>query len=276
MLKLLAIIGAGNMAEAIARGILRAKVCAASQIVATDPSAQRRALFAQDLHIPTTESNADASRDARIITLAVKPQKMAEALAAIRDVIDPERTLLISIAAGIRIEFIRSQLGSTRPWRIVRAMPNTPMLVGAGVTALARGEHATDDDLQQARQIFEAGGPVIEVAEDKLDAVTAISGSGPAYFFYLVEQMIRAGVENGLSETEAMLLAARTAVGAGRMLESTSESPAELRRKVTSPGGTTAAAIDTMSSGGFERIIGDAIRAATERGRELGKSSPST
>jgi pyrroline-5-carboxylate reductase len=150
-------------------------------------------------------------------------------------------------------------------------MPNTPMLVGAGVTAIAPSEHATSDDLATARRIFEAGGPVIELTEDKLDAVTAVSGSGPAYFFYLVEQMIRAGMENGLTESEATLLATRTAIGAGRMLELSNETAGELRRKVTSPGGTTAAAIATMSQAGFERMIADAVRDATNRGRELGR-----
>ena len=120
-----------------------------------------------------------------------------------------------------------------------------------------------------ARNLFEAGGAVIELPENQLHAVTAVSGSGPAYFFYLVEQMTRAGVENGLSESDAALLATRTAIGAGRMLESSADSANELRRKVTSPGGTTAAAIAQMSAGGFEAIISDAIRAATNRGREL-------
>jgi pyrroline-5-carboxylate reductase len=150
-------------------------------------------------------------------------------------------------------------------------MPNTPLLVGAGVTALTRGRDVTDGDFKCASQLFESGGPVIEVAEDKLDAVTAVSGSGPAYFFYLVEQMIRAGVEYGLTDSEATLLATRTAIGAGLMLESSADSASELRRKVTSSGGTTAAAIDSMSKAGFDRIISDAIRAATNRGRELGK-----
>ncbi|MBC8108043.1 MAG: pyrroline-5-carboxylate reductase [Anaerolineae bacterium] len=265
----LAILGAGNMAEAIGRGLIRAHVFTPSQIIASDPSPTRREFFERELSIRTTSSNRDAARDATIVLLSVKPQHMSTALVGLPDVIDPQTTLIITIAAGISIEFIQSQLGAGKRWRIVRAMPNTPMLVGAGVTAIARGPHATDEGLAAARQIFEAGGAVIEVSEDKLHAVTAVSGSGPAYFFYLVEQMIRAGIENGLSESEATLLATRTAIGAGRMLEATTDSTAELRRKVTSPGGTTAAAIERMSAGGFEAIIADAIRAATHRGREL-------
>ena len=269
----LALIGAGNMSEAIARGMLRANLFRADELNASDPSPERRALFDQALRIPTTDSNVDAARDATIVMLAVKPQKMTHALTDLRPVLDASRSLIISIAAGIGIDFIRQQLGASSPWRIVRAMPNTPMLVGAGVTAIARGADASDADVAAARRIFEATGPVIEVAEEKLDAVTAVSGSGPAYFFFLVEQMTKAGVENGLTESEAATLARQTAIGVGRMLEAVSESPAELRRRVTSPGGTTAAAIESMSAAGFERIITDAIRAATIRGRELGKSS---
>ena len=266
----LAILGAGNMAEAIARGVIRANLFHAPDIIAADPSPDRRAFFERELGIRTTDSNQDAVRDASIVFLSVKPQHMIAALSGLGNLIDPGKTLVISIAAGIAIDFIQTQLGATKPWRIIRAMPNTPMLVGAGATAIARGPHATPDDLASARKLFEAGGSVIEVAEDKLHAVTAVSGSGPAYFFYLVEQMIRAGMENGLSESEATLLATQTAIGAGRMLESTIDSASELRRKVTSPGGTTAAAIDSMSNAGFERIISDAIRAAANRGRELG------
>lgn len=266
----LALIGAGNMSEAIARALLGSNVFRADEIIASDPSPDRRALFDRELSIRTTNSNVDAARDARIILLAVKPQKMADALADLRVAAWGDLPLIISIAAGTSIDSIAAQLGSDKPWRIVRAMPNTPMLVGAGVTAIAPGEHATPDDLASTRRIFEAGGPVIQVVDDKLNAVTAVSGSGPAYFFYLVEQMIRAGIENGLTEPEATLLATRTAMGAARMLESTPDSPSELRRKVTSPGGTTAAAIASMSAAGFERMIADAIRAATNRGRELG------
>lgn len=265
-----AILGAGNMAEAIARGLIRSHVFEPAQIIASDPSPHRREFLQRDLQIRTTDSNRDAATAATILLISVKPQHMAAALAGLGDAIDPLQILIISIAAGISIDFIRSQLGRDKPWRIVRAMPNTPMLVGAGATAIARGELATDDDLAVVRKLFESGSAVIELSEDKLHAVTAVSGSGPAYLFYLVEQMIRAGMENGLSESEATMLARQTAIGAGRMLESTDESAAELRRKVTSPGGTTTAAIERMSAGGFEATIADAIRAATNRARELG------
>ncbi|CAN5671163.1 pyrroline-5-carboxylate reductase [soil metagenome] len=258
------------MAEAIASGVLRAKLFAPADIIVADPSAHRREFFQRELGTRAVEKNSDAARNVDILLLAVKPQHMASALLGLGELMQPQRVLIISIAAGISIDFMQSKLGDDKPWRIVRAMPNTPMLVGAGVTAIARGRHANDSDLLLARTLFEAGGAVIELSEEKLHAVTAVSGSGPAYFFYLVEQMARAGMKNGLSESEATLLSRHTAIGAGRMLESASESAAELRQRVTSPGGTTAAAIARMSAGGFEAIIADAIGSATNRGRELG------
>jgi len=153
---------------------------------------------------------------------------------------------------------------------VIRAMPNTPMLVGKGMVALARGRAAREQDLAAARRIFEAGATVLELDEEKMDAVTAMSGSGPAYFFYLVEQMIRAGVTLGLSPQEAEVLATRTCIGAAAMLEGSKERPQELRKKVTSPGGTTQAAIEMMESEQIGEILVAAIRRAAERSRELG------
>ena len=150
-------------------------------------------------------------------------------------------------------------------------MPNTPMLVGEGMVAMAAGTHATAQDMAAARRIFESAASVIEVSEDKIDAVTAVSGSGPAYFFYLVEHMIRAGGELGLTPEQSHALATRTALGAAKMLVSSSDSPQELRRKVTSPGGTTQAAIEHMQAQRLDQIIVDAIKAAQRRSRELGQ-----
>src|SRR5262249_45320401 len=160
----------------------------------------------------------------------------------LRDALEPS-VLIISIAASISTDFIEKHLAAGKKWRIIRAMPNTPMLVGRGMTALARGAHASEKDLTCARRIFESAGTVIEVDEDKMNAVTALSGSGPAYFFYLVEQMICAATELGMTQEQAHVLATQTALGAATMLTLSSDSPQELRRKVTSPGGTTQAAI---------------------------------
>lgn len=265
----LGILGAGNMAEAIIRGLLRAAVLAPRQVIASDVSADRRALFANELKVRATESNAEAARDARVILLSVKPQKMAEALAGIGEVLNPD-ALVISIAAGISSNYIERHLGGGRAWRVIRTMPNTPMLVGEGMVGLARGAHATADDVATARRLFASAATVIEVREDQIDAVTAVSGSGPAYFFFLVEQMVRAGVEMGLTPDQAHQLATRTALGAAKMLTTSADSPSELRRKVTSPNGTTHAAITYMESHGLPDVVVNALKAAERRGKELG------
>ncbi len=266
----LAIIGAGNMAEAIARAVLSAGVFKPDEIVAADVSVQRRELFERELRVRCVEHASEAVGTAMIVLLAVKPQHMDQVLRSIQPVLEPD-VLAISIAAGVPIEFIERRL-APKPIRVIRTMPNTPMLVGAGMVAMAPGTRATKADLDQARRLFEPAAAVIEVSEDKLDAVTALSGSGPAYLFYLVEQMIRAGVEMGLNENEATTLTVRTAIGSGKMLEALHESPPELRRLVTSPGGTTEAAINHMQHRHLDQIIIDAIKDAQRRGRELGTS----
>ena len=265
----LAIIGAGNMAEAIARSVIASGVIAKESIVAADVSANRREVFAKQIGVRAVEKNEEAARGAKMILLSVKPQHMKDVLGGIAGVL-AEDVLIVSIAAGISSGFIEKNLGAGKPWRVIRAMPNTPMLMGKGMVALARGRQASAADLASARKIFEAGATVLELDESKMDAVTAMSGSGPAYFFYLVEQMIKAGLSLGLSESEALVLASRTCIGAAAMLEGSSDSPQELRKKVTSPGGTTQAAIELMESEQLDQILVAAIRRAAERSRELG------
>ena len=265
----LGILGSGNMAEAIARGVVRSGLLLSDQIYAADPSPQRRAVFSEELGIRTTAENREVAREARMLLLSVKPQQMKDVLAAIGPVARPD-ALFISIAAGISSRFIEEHLGDNQNWRVIRTMPNTPMLVGEGMVALARGRHATEADAAEARKLFEAAADVIEVAEDKLDAVTGVSGSGPAYFFYLVEQIISAGCELGLSAEESRKLAIKTCAGAARMLATSSDSPAELRRKVTSPGGTTQAAITHLEQNQVGLRIIEAVKAAARRSRELG------
>ena len=271
----LGIIGAGNMAEAIARGILSKQVLRPSEMIAADTAPPRRELFANELKIRCVEDNPTVAGDAQTILLSVKPQHMAAALAAIAPVMSP-RTLIVSIAAGISTAFIEKHLGGGaggggKNWRVVRTMPNTPMLVGEGMVAIAAGAHATPDDLAAARKLFQAAAEVIEVTEDKMDTVTAVSGSGPAYFFFLVEQMIRAAMELGMTPDQAKLLATKTAAGAAKMLATSADPPDVLRRKVTSPGGTTEAAITHMTKQHWDQITVDAIKAAQRRGKELGQ-----
>src|SRR5438067_5320827 len=268
----LAILGAGNMAEAIARGVLGKGVFKPDQIIAADPVEARRKLFSEQLGVKSVTDNAEAARDAKVLLLSTKPYQMKEALAPVGAVMS-ENTLVISIAAGITSRSIVEALGAGKKWRVIRTMPNTPMLVGEGVVGMAPGEHATREDLATARRIFEAAADVIELPEDKIDAVTALSGSGPAYFYFLVEHLVRAGIEMGLKPEDATKMAIKTAAGAGKLLSSSIESPAELRRKVTTPGGTTHAAISHMESKDFGKIVVDGIKAAEARGRELGKHS---
>jgi len=265
----LGILGAGNMAEAIARGLIDHQVLPASQIIAADVSPERREVFQSKLGIHAVDNNLDVARQARAILLSVKPQQMKDALAGIGTVLQPDQ-LIVSIAAGISTSFIENNLQTTRPARVIRTMPNTPVLVGEGMVALSRGAHASADDLAAARRLFESSARVIEVEERLLDAVTAISGSGPAYVFFLVEQMIRAGIEMGLTPDHARLLAIQTTVGSAKMLASSTDAPQDLRRKVTSPGGTTHAAITHMETHALPAIIVEALHQAERRGKELG------
>jgi pyrroline-5-carboxylate reductase len=268
----LAIIGAGNMAEAIVRGVLKARLIEPSRIIAADIAEARRRVFSGELGVATTEANTMAAGGSSIVLLSVKPQQMQTTLAELGPSLGRE-TLIISIAAGISTAKIAQGLGDgmgNGQWRIVRAMPNTPMLVGEGMVALCAGGRADAADLRRARELFECAAQVVEVNEAQMDAVTAVSGSGPAYVFYLAEQMIAAGESAGLSGEHARALSLQTILGAARMLASSDHAPAELRRKVTSPGGTTQAAIEHMERAKVGPAIQEAIAAAVRRGRELG------
>jgi len=265
----LAIVGAGNMAEAITRGILRAGLIPPDQIRAADPAEPRRKLFQTELGIAATDDNRHAVQGARIVLLSVKPYQAKDVLTHLGAAMDPG-ALLVSIAAGISSRFIEETLGHGRPWRVVRTMPNTPMLVGSGMAAIAPGRNATPADLDTARSLFQAAATVIQVDESKIDAVTAISGSGPAYFFFLVEQLIAAGIELGLSPADAATLAKQTAFGSSRMMLESPDAPATLRAKVTTPNGTTHAAITHLEKCDWPAITRQAVHAAARRSRELG------
>ncbi len=266
----LAFIGAGNMAEAVARGLIASKTLTPDKMIAFDVSPERRQAFEQQLQIKCVIDNLEAVREASAVLLAVKPQQMADALAGIGSAIT-EKTLVISIAAGINTRFIETHLGLGRDWKVVRTMPNTPMLVGLGAVAIAPGKFATKADVTVAATFFSPAAEVVEVTEDKLDAVTALSGSGPAYVFYLLEHMIAAGVELGLTKEQSELLAKQTVLGSASMAKTSADSPQELRRKVTSPNGTTQAAIESMDASNVGAHVRQAIAAACARSIELGK-----
>jgi pyrroline-5-carboxylate reductase len=264
----LSFIGAGNMAEAMIRGLLRGNVFAPGDVVASGPRAERMRELAEAYGIGTTANNREAAA-ARIVVLSVKPQILSKVLDEVADAIDPE-ALVISIAAGVPVAAIQSRLpGGTR---VVRAMPNTPALVDAAATAIAGGEHARESDLADAKRIFDSIGITVILDESLLDAVTGLSGSGPAYVFLILEALSDAGVKVGLSRRTAQLLAAQTVLGSAKLLLETNEHPGRLKDMVTSPGGTAITGLHTLEAGGVRTTLMNAVEAATRRSRELGEA----
>lgn len=261
----LGFLGAGNMAEAIARAAIDKGVLPPQAMIAADPALARRDVF-QAMGVAAAETNAEVIRQSRQVMIAVKPQVMA---AAARDLMKGYRDeqVIISIMAGIRCAKLGEAIG--RPARIVRVMPNTSLMVGEGMAGIALGEHARPGDDDFAMALFSAGGKAIRVQEALLDAITAVSGSGPAYVFYLAEAMEQAAAALGLKE-HASLLVRQTILGAAQLLAQSPDTPAELRRKVTSPGGTTEAAIRHMDDNRVRDVIVAALAAAERRSRELG------
>ena len=266
--KKIALLGTGNMAEALVKGLLRAGTAGADEILCAEPRAERREEIAARYGVTTLASNLEATEQADIIVLSVKPQTMEQLLDEIAPAVD-HRKVVISIAAGVSIAAIARKLGAGV--RIVRTMPNTPALVGAGATALARGAHATDADLEQARALFQAVGTTVIVEEQHLDAVTGLSGSGPAFLFLVIEALADGGVKVGLARPVALALAAQTVLGSGKLVLETGEHPGRLKDQVTSPGGTAIAGVHALEQGGLRAALMAAVEAATKRSRELGE-----
>lgn len=264
----IAFIGGGRMGAALIKGILNAQLLDADKIIVAEPDEARQTYLSTTFGVAVHPRNETVLEQCGIVILAVKPQIMAQVLAGISHQVR-DKQLLISIAAGITIDFIVKHLG--RECRAVRVMPNTPALVLEGVSALCRGSRASQQDLDTAVAIFKAVGRTVLVAEKDLDAVTGLSGSGPAYVFSFIEALIEAGVEQGLNRPVAETLVMQTVLGAARLAMSGNDSPAELIRMVTSPGGTTLAGLEKLQSAGFKKIIIEAVAAATRRSRELGQ-----
>ena len=250
-------------------GVLRAKVLTASQIIASDVSESRREYFTKTTGIKTTAENNEVAGHSEYLLLSIKPQMAPDALKGIGTVASVD-TCMISIMAGISCAAIEKHLGNGKSWKIIRTMPNTPMLVGEGMVGISKGQHASTENLNWANKLFAAGADIVSVNEEQIDAVTAVSGSGPAYFFYFIEHMIKSGVALGLDAEQARQLSIKTILGAAKMLQTSTDSPAELRRKVTSPAGTTHAAITHMEKNHVGETLQDAMTAAAKRSRELG------
>ena len=261
----IAFIGGGNMAEAIMRGLLREDVGVGICVAEISPK-RRDELTALFPNVRVVGDAAEAADWGEVIILAIKPQQAESVIDLIERVVTPNK-LVISIMAGIPSAKIESLL--LPGCRVVRAMPNTPALIGAGATAVCTGRKATADDLDLARQIFALIGVAVSVDEKAMDAITGLSGSGPAYVFTFIEALSDAGVKCGLTRDVAAQMAAQTVLGAARMVVETGEHPTLLKEKVTSPGGTTIAGLHALESGSFRGVIMDAVEAATLRSKEL-------
>ena len=263
--KSIGFIGGGNMAEAIIKGLLAGGVQAGSIIVA-EPLELRREFLATRYGVAASNNGPEVADKADIIILAIKPQMAAGALDDLAPSISPAK-LVISIMAGISTAFMEEHLPAGL--RVVRVMPNTAALIQAAASAICPGKNATEGDLETASEIFSRVGTVVTTQEKLMDAVTGLSGSGPAYVFSFIEALSDAGVKNGLARDVSLQLAVQTVLGAARMVSETGEHPALLKEKVTSPGGTTIAGLHTLENGRFHGLIMDAVDSASSRSKEL-------
>jgi pyrroline-5-carboxylate reductase len=261
------LVGGGNMALALVRGLLASGRVTASAVRASDPSEARRTLLATTHGITTTELNDEIAAWANVVVLAVKPQAIETAIRSLASALSPG-TLVVSIAAGVPLAVLEALLPAGT--HVVRAMPNTPAMALAGATALAPGAQATKADIETARGLFEAVGSAVVVDEPLLDAVTGLSGSGPAYVMLVIEALADGGVKMGLSREAALALAAQTVYGSAKLLIETKEHPARLKDMVTSPAGTTIAGLHALESGGLRPALIGAVERATQRSQELG------
>ncbi len=263
----IAFLGGGQMAEALIGGLLAAHVGEPPSIYATDPLVGRREVLKSRFCIEVSEHNTMAVRAADMVVLAVKPQAMPTLLAEVGTALTGK--LVVSIAAGVTTAWIRERIAAPRG--IVRAMPNMPALVRAGATAVAYETGLSASDVAMVQALFEAVGSVVSVEEGLMDAVTGLSGSGPAYVFVAIEALADGGVKMGLPRATAELLAAQTVLGAARMVLERGEHPARLKDQVASPGGTTIAGLHQLEAGGIRSCLMAAVEAATKRSQELGR-----
>ena len=264
-------LGAGKMATALAKGFIRAKLVTPKQIIASDPVSAATAAFAREIGAKITASNSEVARFANLLILAVKPDQVSGVLADIRDHFT-ERHVLISIAAGVPIAKLEAGLGGGTA-RVIRIMPNTPALVGASASAYALGKSARPEDGEFAQKLFSSVGLAFRLKEYLLDAVTGLSGSGPAYVYLFIEGLSDGGVAAGLPRDVATKLAAQTVLGSAKMVLDTGLHPGALKDMVTSPGGTTIEGLHELEKGKLRAAAISAVRAATEKSKKLGQGS---
>jgi pyrroline-5-carboxylate reductase len=262
-------LGAGKMATALAKGFLRAGLVKSSNLFASDVAKGALDAFSAETQATVSTTNTATVTAADILFLAVKPDQVADVLQQLKPTLDPSRHLLISIAAGVSL----ARLEAAAPGqRFIRVMPNTPALVGASASAFSAGSLATAADTTLARKLLSSVGIAFEVKEKLLDAVTGLSGSGPAYAFMMIEALADGGVAAGLPRTIAQQLAAQTLLGAARMVLETGEHPGALKDAVCSPGGTTIEAVHELEKGGLRAALITAVRASAEKSKKLGQS----
>ncbi|MEO1228091.1 MAG: pyrroline-5-carboxylate reductase [Myxococcota bacterium] len=265
--KRLAVVGCGNLGRALVAGLIESGAMSPDRIAVSNRRSERSRAMAERFQVRAADDNVDCVSGADVVLVAVKPQIVPGVLEELAG--PAQDALVISVAAGVSSGRIESEL--ERNPRVVRAMPNTPAVIKQSATALAPGAHATEEDLNLARSIFEAVGRVVVVDENHLDAVTGLSGSGPAYVFLMIEAFADAGVKVGLSREVALELAVQTIQGSARLLQETQEHPGRLKDQVTSPGGCAIAGLHTLEEGGLRTTLMNAVEAATRRASELGK-----
>lgn len=263
-------IGSGNMARAIIKGMLNVGLVDAGQITVADALPEQIERVQQETGVKGAATNRELAAQSDILIVATKPYHVAGVMAEIRDLLQPERHLVISICAGVRTSLIEEAAGDGI--RVIRVMPNTPALLGNGSAGIASGASATPEDLELATRIFNSVGTSVVLGEEKLDAVTGVTGSGPAYVFRFIEALIAAAEDQGLSREEAAALVPQMVLGSARMAIESDKSLAELRQAVTTPGGTTAAGLKVLEEGDFVQLISDCVAAATARSRELAEA----
>jgi pyrroline-5-carboxylate reductase len=263
----LGFIGAGKLAGSVIRGLMRAKFCPPNQIIASEPNEQTRATLQKDTGIAVTAENAEVAEKAEVIFIAVKPPMVLPVLAELKDKL--KNKLVISLAGGVRIGSMEKVCDA----RIMRALTNTPSAICRAATGITRGSRTTNEDVDLAKKIFGAIGVVVEINEEQIDIVTALSGSGPAFIYTVVEALAAGGTKLGLANDVAMELAIQTARGAAEIMLETKMSPEELRRMVVTPGGTTAAGLAVMEKLGMSESLIAAVEAATKRGQEMAKEN---
>jgi pyrroline-5-carboxylate reductase len=262
-------LGAGKMATALAKGFVRAEISFPKELIAADPYEAARKHFSEALGAQTVSSNLEVAQAATILILATKPDQVGDALAEISGAFTSNH-LLISIAAGVTLATLEAALPAGA--RVIRVMPNTPALVGAGASAFALGKSATTADGELAKKLLSAVGIAFQVKENLLDAVTGLSGSGPAYVYQFIEALSDGGVASGLPRDIATQLAAQTVLGGAKMVLETGQHPGALKDQVTSPGGTTIEGLHALEKGKLRATVISAVRAATEKSKKLGQS----